>query len=294
MPRRTTSGDQEARSIEANVSRRTPRRTSVRPLTVALALALALFAGTAAPPAPPTPVAAATDTATAMATQVMSWLNQDRVAVGLLPLRTWPALASLAGDRAGRMAAAGTLSHAAAGGDPGAAITAAGLQWYSFGEIIGESGYPWGTQSAQNLYSMWKSSSQHHAIMFSSTYNYAGAGFARRSDGSTWASILFTESVDHTPPIARNRSISRSGTTVTYYWSGADPRLQTHTAGLRSFDVQYRVDGGTWRLIRNDTISTGLRLYSRPHGHYYSFRVQAADRRGNLSRWTAEIRIWVP
>lgn len=265
--------------------------TVVRPFVVVLALVLALAAGTAAPPAP---AAAATATSATMASQVMTWLNRDRVAAGLIPIRTWPALSSLASTRAARMAASGTLSHAAAGGNVGTALTAAGIQWYGFGEIIGESGYPWGTQAAANLYAMWKASPAHHAIMFSASYNYAGAGFARRSDGSTWSSIVFTESVDHTAPSARNGTIARSGTTVSFYWSGRDVRLQTHTAGLRSFDVQYRVDGGSWRLIRNDTTSTGLRLYNRPHGHYYSFRVQSADRRGNLSRWTAAIRIWVP
>jgi uncharacterized protein YkwD len=265
--------------------------TVVRPFVVVLALVLALAAGTAAPPAP---AAAATATSATMASQVMTWLNRDRVAAGLVPIRAWPALASVATTRAARMAASGTLSHAAAGGSVGAALTAAGIQWYSFGEMIGVSGYPWGSQAAANLYAMWKSSPAHHAIMFSATYNYADAGFVRRSDGSTWASIVFTESVDHTAPSAHNGTIARSGTTVSFYWSGRDVRLQTHTAGLRSFDVQYRVDGGSWRLIRNDTTSTGLRLYSRPHGHYYSFRAQAADRRGNLSRWTAAIRIWVP
>lgn len=268
-----------------------PVRPSIRPLAVALALVLALFAGPAAPPAP---AAAATDTASAMASQVLAWLNQDRASAGLVPLRTWPSLTSIASARAANLAASGILSHAAAGGDPGAAITAAGLQWYGFGEIIGESGYPWGTQAAQNLYSMWKDSPSHHSIMFSGGYNYVGAGFARRSDGTTWSSILFTESADHTSPGARNTAVARAGATVSFAWSGADPRLQTHTAGLRSFDVQYRVDGGAWHLIRNDTAALHLSLANRPHGHWYSFRVQAADRRGNLSRWTSVIRIWVP
>lgn len=266
-------------------------RPVLRPSAVVLALVLALAVGTAAPPAP---AAAATDTATAMASQVLSWLNRDRVASGLVPLQNWPTLVSLASTRAARMASSGILSHAAAGGNVGTTLTATGIQWYSFGEIIGESGYPWGTQAAANLYSMWKSSPMHHAIMFSASDNYVGAGFVRRADGSTWASIVFTESVDHTRPVVRNGTLTRWGTTISFSWWGRDVRLQTHTAGLRSFDVQYRVDYGSWHLIRNDTTATSLRLYNRSHGHDYSFRVQSADRRGNLSRWTVPIRIWVP
>ena len=104
----------------------------------------------------------------------------------------------------------------------------------------------------------------------------------------------YAESVDHTPAAARNGTLDGSGTTVRFAWSGYDPRLQTHTAGLRSFDVQYRVDGGAWRTIKNDTTVTALSLSDRARGHWYGFRVQAADRRGNLGRWTTESRIWVP
>ncbi len=253
-----------------------------------LALTLVSVLGT------PSPTRASTSaTAAGMATEFQTWLNRDRVAAGLVPLRSWSSLASLATVRAGKMAAAGVMSHAAAGGSVGSALTATSIPWLSFGEIIGTSSYPWGTQSAANLYGMWKRSAMHHAVMFSASYNYFGAGFARRSNGTTWASIVFTESPDHTPPVAYNGPLSRSGTTISFSWSGRDVRLQTHTAGLRSFDLAYRVDGGAWRVIRNDTTSTSIRIANRVPGHSYSFRVQAADRRGNLSRWTTAKRIWV-
>ena len=131
--------------------------------------------------------------------------------------------------------------------------------------------------------------------MFSSSYNYVGIGFAYRSaTKTTYASVVFTDSKDHTAPTARNVSLTRSGTTIRFAWTGADPRLQTRTAGLRSFDVQYRVGTGAWRTIRNDTTARSLTLYNRAHGHWYSFRVQSADRRGNLSKWTSATRVWVP
>jgi hypothetical protein len=141
---------------------------------------------------------------------------------------------------------------------------------------------------------MWKHSAPHAAIMFSATFNYFGAAFMRRSDGTTWASVVFTVSPDHTRPTAYNGRLARSGTTVSFSWSGRDARLQTHTAGLRSFDLEYRVDGGAWRLIKNDTTATSIRLTRRPAGHVYWFRVQAADRRGNLSRWTTPVHVRVP
>jgi uncharacterized protein YkwD len=295
--------DAERLMIDARLARR-PSASSLRRRAVILLLTglLTLLAtGPAAAAVAPRPVAAdaglglaAASTATAMAADIMVWLNRDRAAAGLRPLRAWTSLAALAGQRAASMSAIRTLSHQAAGGDPGAALTSSGIGWYSYGEAIGETSYPWGTTAAANLYSMWTASAVHHAMLFSATYNYIGVGIARASDGSTWSSLLFTESADHTPPVARNGSLVRSGTSLTCRWSGADPVLQTHTAGLRGFNVQYRADSGAWITIRRLTAMTWLGLSNRRHGTSYSFRVQAVDRRGNLSAWTAAKRIWVP
>jgi uncharacterized protein YkwD len=260
-----------------------------RRLSVALAAALATLALVSAFPAP-----AAATTSTDMAGMVLGRMNSDRVAHGLVSYRSWPAVAALAQDRAQRMADTHTLSHAAAGLNIGATLTARGLQWYGYGEIIGWSTAAWGRPSVSGIYDGWKGSAFHWGLMLSRTYNYAGVGVARAKDGSTFIAVVFTESRDHTRPTARNRLLTRSGTSLHFSWSGRDPRLQTHTAGLRSFDVQYRVDGGAWRTIRNDTAATSLTLYNRAHGHHYGFRVQSADRRGNLSAWTTDSRVWVP
>ena len=72
-----------------------------------------------------------------------------------------------------------------------------------------------------------------------------------------------TESVDHTKAIARVVTGDRTGDDVAWTWNGYDPRLQTHTAGLRDFDVQYRVGCGTWRLLRDNTTSTSVVLRDR-------------------------------
>jgi uncharacterized protein YkwD len=274
------------------------RRTAILLLSGLLAAAVAAPASATSVPPPSTAGTAVplttTSTASVMAADIVGWLNRDRVAAGLQPLRTWTSMANIANQRASSMGATLTLSHQAAGGDPGAALTNAGIQWYSYGEAIGETSYPWGSQAAANLYSMWKSSAVHHAILFSSSYNYIGVGVVRGSDGSTWASVLVSESADHTPPVARNGSLIRRGTSLTFRWSGYDPALQTHTAGIRGYNVQYRVNSGSWYTIRHVTTMTWLGLTRRHHGTYYSFRVQAVDKRGNLSAWTAVKRVWVP
>jgi len=237
---------------------------------------------------------AGASTATDMAAQIVRSMNADRVARGLVPYRSWTATTKLATDRAARMASRNTLSHTAAGGNVGSALTSRGIQWYSYGEAIGATGYPYGSKAASHLYSMWKGSSAHRALLFSARFNYVGVGIVYKSSTrTTWASVIFTESRDHTGAIASNGTLGQKGDTITFAWSGHDPRLQTHTAGLRSFDVQYRIDGGIWRTLRNDTTATSLTLSDRPRGTY-GFRVQAADRRGTLGRWTSEVRVAVP
>ena len=79
---------------------------------------------------------------------------------------------------------------------------------------------------------------------------------------------------------------SRSGNRVTWTWKGSDVPLQTHTAGLCTFDVAYRVDNRPWKTIRSKTITRSLVLSSRPAGHVYSVRIAGRDCAGNLSAWT--------
>jgi len=242
--------------------------------------------------AAPPPAAAATTTD--VAGMILASMNADRVDSGLVGYRSWDALTALATERAQRMADLHTLSHAAAGGNVGVALDSRSIDWLGYGEIIGMTGWPFGQEAADSLYSMWKDSDSHRGIMFSADYNYVGVGIAQADDGSTWASAVMTESRDHTLPVARNGRLTRNGDDLRFAWGGSDPRLQTHTAGLATFDVQSRRDDRGWRTILDDTTRTSVGRNDRAHGHWYLFRVQARDGRGNLSEWTIETKIWVP
>jgi uncharacterized protein YkwD len=252
----------------------------------------AVLVATSALAAGPSPVAA--DTASDMEALILRSINDGRTARGLVAYRNWDKLASLAAERAQNMADSKTLSHAAAGGNLGAAYDASRIQWFGYGETIGVSSYPWGSEAAMSIYNGWMGSAPHQAIMLSDTFNYVGIGVVQGRDGQAWISAVYAESVDHTAPVARNGSLTRDGRTLTFSFSGSDPRLQTRTAGLRSFDVQLRRDGGAWRTVRDDITWTKVRFGDRARGHWYGVRVQAADRRGTLSAWTNEVRIWVP
>lgn len=254
-----------------------------------VAAALLLVAGSATLP-PPTQ--GAVDVS--MEQSIRSWINRDRAARGLRPLRVDLRLEGLSGARAAWMAAKGQLTHDGLDGSICNAMTKRSIYWYRCGEDIGMTTASWGPQSAAYLYNLWRHSPGHWALMMSSRFNYVGVGVARRSNGSTYAAIVFLEGPDRTRPIARMRSRTVNGRNLRFTWSATDPRLQTHTAGIRDYNVELRVGNGAYVRIRTATTNTSVSLLHRARGHWYSVRVQARDRRGNLSAWSRGLRAWVP
>jgi uncharacterized protein YkwD len=261
----------------------------------ALATILALVVASSAAATGPGPATASSVTAESAEASLLAWTNRDRAARGLVPLRPIPALGDVAEARASNLAASSTFSHAAAGGDAAPALAAAGVQWLAWGENIAK--WPGGVSSSTlaGIYQAWQRSATHWAMLMSPRMNYVGFGLAvRSSDEWALASAVFTELRDHTAPSSKIDSALRSGTTITFTWHGYDPILQSHWAGLRDYDAWYRVDGGAWRLIRNDTTATSLRLVSRAPGHRYWLKVQARDRAGNVGPTSTPVSVWVP
>jgi uncharacterized protein YkwD len=265
---------------------RSPRRLLPRALGVALITALAVTAFAA-------PVSAATSASTAEA-MIIGWVNTERAAAGLTPLRGDSDLAYIAGVRASRMASSNTMSHTV-GGNLANQLAYLHVQWYRYGETIAWSTADWTVDAARAIYRTWMNSAPHRALLMSTRFNYIGLGLAYRSSNHrTFSSAVMTESVDHTRAVARIKTKSVSGDDVSWTWNGYDPRLQTHTAGLRDFDVQYRIGYGAWLTIFDNSTSKSLVLRDRVHGQSYAIRVRATDRRGNVGKWTLEQRVWVP
>lgn len=239
------------------------------------------------------PTSAATSASEAEA-MIVGWVNSARADRGLVPLRTDPDLASIAGLRASRMASANVMNHTV-GGNLAGQLKWYGVRWYRYGENVGYTSAGWTVDAARSLYRSWMNSAPHRANLLSSRFNYVGVGLALRSSNSrTFGAMVFTESPDHTRPVARVTGTARSGSTIYWSWNGYDPRLQTHTAGLRDYDVQYRSGSGSWVMLRDNTTARSVRLSNRATGRMYYIRVRATDRRGNVGAWSSESRIWVP
>lgn len=239
------------------------------------------------------PVAsAATATATDAERQVMASVNQARAERGLVPLRSDYRLWILADQRASVMADAEVLSHSVAG-SLSATLSGRAIQWYGYGEVIA-----WTSASAASspaeLFRLWATSPPHWALLTSSSFNYLGIGLATSNAGLTYGSIVLTESNDRTGARAYMVDASVSGTDIRWTWRGADPEMQTHTAGLRDFAVQERIDDGDWADVTSSTMRTARSASNRAGGHWYSLRVRARDRADNVGPWSDELRVWVP
>jgi uncharacterized protein YkwD len=265
------------------------RRPRGRPLSVALtAVLLAVLATSTAPTS--VDASAATDAEWL----VVDLINADRVRAGLVPLRRHWDLASISGYRASRMADKNVLSHSA-GGNLGTQLENRDVHWYRYGEAIGYSVKAWANTAARNLHEMWMASSTHRALLMSSRFNYVGVGLAlRSSNGRTYGSVVLAESLDRNGARSWFLEADIDGDDITWSWSGADLPLQTHTAGLRDFDVQYRAGNNAWTTMRNDSTLRTATLWNRTSGVSYALRIRATDRRGNVGAWTPELRVKLP
>jgi hypothetical protein len=241
--------------------------------------------------APVQPVSSAA-TATDAERQIMASVNRARADRGLVPLRSDYRLWMLADERAAAMANQELLSHSVAGSLPGT-LTGRGIQWYAHGEVIAYTSAS-ASASPAELFKLWATSPPHWALLTNSRFNYLGIGLARSGEGMTYGSIVLTESKDRTGARGSMVNASVSGDDVRWTWRGADPLLQRHTAGLRDFTVQQRIDGGTWVTVATNTTRRARSVASRRGGHWYGLRVRARDRAGNVGPWSAELRVWVP
>ena len=252
-----------------------------------LLIAVVLLAATT------TQASAANPVASDQAHRLMTSINQARTARGLVPLRVDHRLWAIAGERAGRLAAGGTLSHAVAGSLQ-EDLAARGVPWYGYGEDIGfASGLPGVATSA--VLRMWALSAEHWPLLMSANYNYLGVGVAYRpSTGKTFASVVLAESPDRTGARAAVSGAVVAGTDILWSWCGWDPPLQRHTAGLGDFTVQLRTDRGAWVTIARDVTVTAQSSPDRDGGHWYGLRVRARDGAGNVGPWSRERRVWLP
>jgi uncharacterized protein YkwD len=227
-------------------------------------------------------------------TQMVAALNADRTAVGLVPVRVDARLMAIARARSADMVEKDYFSHSQPDGrNVFNILSSSGITWYNAGEIIAYNNYPLdSTVAAAN--NGWMNSPGHHAIVVSADYNYVGVGLAiDPATGLKLWTAVYIKGPDRTAARA-SAGTAKLGTWLqsnkrraSVTWSGYDPQLQVLTAGLKSFAVQVRTDGGAWRWVTTSTTSRSW-AFNAWKGHRYEVRVSPLDRAGNRGAWITQ------
>jgi uncharacterized protein YkwD len=257
------------------------------------ALAAALLLGASG--ARPAPTAAADLTIAAAETLMAQTLNADRAAAGLVPVRVDGRLTAIARARSADMAAKGYFGHTQPDGRTVFDIlTAKAIKWYGAGEIIAWNTWSTLPESVTTANDMWLNSPTHRSIIMATSYNYMGVGLAIDGSGKKYWTTVYIKGPDRTggwvsiAPVAQPLAVSIASATsrvVSLSWRGGDIRLVVLTAGFRNYQIQRRIDGGSWAWVSTWTTSTS-RTFRAYAGRTYDFRFRACDRVGNCGSWS--------
>ena len=96
--------------------------------------------------------------------------------------------------------------------------------------------------------------------------------------------IDYTLSCDTLPPTATVSTLpAYSPGSFEVHWTGMDTAPSACTpSGIASYDVQYRVNGGSWVAWKEQTTDTSGTIQSGTNGSLYEFRARAVDEAGNV------------
>jgi hypothetical protein len=96
--------------------------------------------------------------------------------------------------------------------------------------------------------------------------------------------VDYTSSCDTLPPTASVTALpAYSPGSFEVRWSGTDTAPNGCTpSGIASYDVQYRVNGGSWVAWKQETTTTSGTIQSGTNGSLYEFRARAVDEVGNV------------
>ena len=96
--------------------------------------------------------------------------------------------------------------------------------------------------------------------------------------------VDYTVSCDTLPPTATVSTLpAYSPGSFQVQWTGTDTAPSGCTpSGIAYYDVQYRVNGGSWVAWKEETTNTSGTIQSGTNGSLYEFRARAVDEAGNI------------
>lgn len=117
-----------------------------------------------------------------------------------------------------------------------------------------------------------------------------GVFSARETSDPPRLVINFTANCDTVPPTATVQSLPRfSPAQFTVAWSGQDfAPSGCQPSGIANYDVQYRINGGSWVTWHTRTTRTSATFNNlAPNGAFVEYRAHATDNAGNVGQYTS-------
>lgn len=97
--------------------------------------------------------------------------------------------------------------------------------------------------------------------------------------------VTYDVIVDTTPPTSNIEQLPQwSPGTFTVRWSGTDGPIPG-ASGIRHFDVQFRINNGSWQAWQTATTATSA-TFTGQNGLFYDFRVRAVDNANNVEAFS--------
>jgi hypothetical protein len=229
---------------------------------------------------------------------VLAEVNRVRDNQGLAQLRMAAGVREVARERSRSMKRLDYFAHVSpSGSDAGDLLGSRDIGLRLWGEAIGWTVYMDLDEGSRWMVDWWKNSPVHRDLMLSRRFNYVGVGIAQDGPKILWT-LVFVNQADHTAPVAgvarpagaASLTAATTEPTVVHWW-GRDRPLALRTAGLDSFSIQHKVQGGRWQTVIERTTARQATWNLRPGVH--AFRVRARDNLGNTGRWQTPTRIHV-
>lgn len=114
-------------------------------------------------------------------------------------------------------------------------------------------------------------------------YEFRARGVDKANNSEAFGNPEATTTVDTQPPTSQLQAlpvITRTNP-ITVSWTGDDGG----GSGIQYYDVQYRLNAGTWTLWQQQTVVTATAFFA-PEDGVYEFEVRAIDIRGQVEEFT--------
>jgi len=156
------------------------------------------------------------------------------------------------------------------------------------------SGVGWQSGDARSVVQAWLSGTQANRGVLITGDEVASRGrwrvFRSREAGSPPRLVLdVTVNCDNVAPVTSMQALPQfSPSEFRVFWSGQDRAPSNcQPSGIANFDVQYRLNGGSWTNWKQRTQSTDNAFRGiAPNGAFVEFRSRATDNAGNVGQWS--------